>query len=320
MGSRPNRGDGMRRQMCGIVGLHLKDDALADRLGGLVAGMLDCMAERGPDSAGIAIYGDPLPEGALRCSVRATAAGVDWDAVAARLATRTGADVRAQPRGSDAAMLVARGPEASGGAGAVAAVVEALRTSEDVRLVGFGRSVEVFKDVGAPRAICERYGIAGQRGVRALGHTRMATESAVTTDHSHPFVPAADLSLIHNGSFSNYATVRRRLQREGVRFDTDNDSEVAARFLAQQLAQGHGLEDALRLVQKHLDGFFTLLIGTLDGFAVLRDSFACKPAVVAETDAYVAVASEFRALAGLPGIADAATFEPKPEEIYLWQR
>jgi methylamine---glutamate N-methyltransferase subunit A len=199
-------------------------------------------------------------------------------------------------------------------------VVEALRPWPEVRLVGYGRSMEVYKDVGGPAGICERYGLEGARGSRALGHTRMATESAVTTDHSHPFAPAADLALVHNGSFSNYATVRRKLQREGVRFDTDNDSEVAARFIVQQLARGSDLEDALHLVLKHLDGFFTLLVGTLDGFAVLRDSFACKPAVVAETADYVAVASEFRALAGLPGVADADTFEPKPEEIYRWKR
>jgi methylamine---glutamate N-methyltransferase subunit A len=298
--------------MCGIVGLHLKGDGLADRLGALVAGMLDCMAERGPDSAGIALYGDPLPEGWLRCSVRAASPGVDWEALARRVGERAGGSVEVEPRGGDAAALVVQGD--------AEAAVAALRDSDGVRLVGYGRSVEVFKDVGAPRVICERYGIAERRGVRALGHTRMATESAVTTDHSHPFVPAADLSLVHNGSFSNYASVRRGLQREGVVFDTDNDSEVAARFIARRMAEGADLEDALRLVQKHLDGFFTLLIGTAEGFAVLRDSFACKPAVVAETDEYVAVASEFRALAGLPGVAEAATFEPKPEEIYLWRR
>lgn len=148
----------------------------------------------------------------------------------------------------------------------------------------------------------------------------MATESAVTTDGSHPFSPAADLALVHNGSFSNYATVRRKLEREGVRCVTDNDSEVCARYIAWQMAGGADLADALRMVLKEMDGFYTLLVATADEFAVLRDSFACKPAVIAETDTYVAFGSEFHALASLPDIGKATVFEPMPEEIHVWRR
>lgn len=297
--------------MCGIVGLHLKTERLEGRLGRLAAGMLSCMADRGPDSAGLALYGTALPAGTYRYSVRAERPALDWDHVAERVGEALGSAVALERRAGDA-VLVADGDSAR--------VVDLLRGWDGVRLVGYGRALEVYKDVGGPDAVCERYGVAERRGTRALGHTRMATESAVTTDHSHPFAPAADLCLVHNGSFSNYATVRRNLQRAGVRFDTDNDSEVAARFIARELDGGATLEDALGMVLKHLDGFFTLLVGTLDGFAVLRDSFACKPAVVAETDDYVAVASEFQALAGLPDIGEADTFEPKPEEIYRWTR
>jgi glutamate synthase domain-containing protein 1 len=148
----------------------------------------------------------------------------------------------------------------------------------------------------------------------------MATESAVTVLHSHPFVPMRDLCVVHNGSFSNYATVRRFLSAAGVRFDSDNDSEVAARYLARRLQQGDDLEEATRWVMKEMDGFFTLVISTANELSVVRDAFACKPAVVAETDGYVAVASEFRALAELPGIATATVFEPRPEEVYTWSR
>ena len=185
---------------------------------------------------------------------------------------------------------------------------------------GYGRSMVVVKDVGAPAAICARYGIPGWAGYQGIGHTRMATESAVTTAHSHPFAPAADLALVHNGSFSNYATIRRRLAREGIRCDTDNDSEVAARLIAARMAEGADLEGGLRTVLKEMDGFFTLLVTTRTQFAVVRDSFACKPAVIAETDDYVAMASEYHALAGLPGITDARVFEPMPEEIHVWTR
>ena len=169
-------------------------------------------------------------------------------------------------------------------------------------MAGYGRSMVLVKDVGAPADICARYGIPGWGGYQGIGHTRMATESAVTTAHSHPFAPAADLALVHNGSFSNYATIRRRLARRACHCDTDNDSEVAARLIATRMAAGADLEDALRTVLKEMDGFFTLLVTTRTQFAVVRDSFACKPAVIAETADYVAMASEYHALAGLPGI------------------
>jgi methylamine---glutamate N-methyltransferase subunit A len=295
--------------MCGIVGLHLKTERLEGQLGALAAGMLACMAERGPDSAGLALYGPALPEGTLRYSVRAERHGVDWERLAHDVGDALGVEASALRRAGDAVLETAGDP---------AQVTALLHAVEGVRLVGLGRAVEVFKDVGGPVEICERYRIAERGGTRALGHTRMATESAVTVAHSHPFVPYPDLALVHNGSFSNYASIRRDLERAGERFDTDNDSEVAARFLGRERAGGAALDDALRLLQKHFDGFYTLLVATADEFCVLRDSFACKPAVVAETATYVAAASEFRALAELPGIADADTFEPKPEEIYRW--
>ena len=285
--------------MCGIVGLHLKTPALRGRLGALLTPMLDAMASRGPDSAGVAIYDDDLPDGLLRYSVRGDA-GTDWE----RLARQVGGEVR---RRGDGVVLVA----------------DERRLDEiaaRVRVVGHGRAMEIFKDVGAARDVCERYRVTGRSGYQGLGHTRMATESAVTTDHSHPFAAASDLCLVHNGSFSNYATVRRRLADEGVRCDTDNDSEVAARYIARQIALGADLGDALRMVLKELDGFFTLLVATRTQFAVVRDAFACKPAVIAECDDYVAMASEYHALAELPGIDDATVFEPMPEEVHVWSR
>jgi glutamate synthase domain-containing protein 1 len=283
--------------MCGIVGLHLRTPAMRERLGALLTPMLDAMASRGPDSAGVAIYDDDLPDGRYRYAVRGDA---DW----AELAEELGAE------------LVRRGE----GVVLIGDADLGDRLPAGVRIMGHGRAMEIFKDVGAAGGVCERYAIEGRRGYQGLGHTRMATESAVTTDHSHPFAAAADLCLVHNGSFSNYATVRRRLVDEGVRFDTDNDSEVAARFIARQIALGADLGDALRMVLKEMDGFFTLLVATGTQFAVVRDAFACKPAVLAEHDDYVAMASEYHALAGLPGIGDATVFEPMPEEVHVWSR
>jgi glutamate synthase domain-containing protein 1 len=183
-----------------------------------------------------------------------------------------------------------------------------------------GRKLRVLKDTGRPTETCARYAVADWHGYLAVAHTRMATESAVTVLHSHPFVPISDLCVVHNGSFSNYATVRRHLMTEGISFDSDNDSEVAARYLARRLGEGDDLEEATRWVMKEMDGFFTLVISTAEELSVVRDAFACKPAVVAETESYIAVASEYRALAELPGIAEADVFEPQPEEVYTWSR
>ena len=302
--------------MCGIVGLHLKNPDLQPRLGELLTVMLEAMTTRGPDSAGIAVYADTAGPSAvapgMRYSLRSEA-GADWELAGKALAADTGSEVTVRQLAPDSAVLESPADEAV----FLAAV---RRAAPAVTVVGYGRAMVVVKDVGAPADICARYGIPGWSGYQGSGHTRMATESAVTTAHSHPFAPAADLALVHNGSVSNYATVRRRLARAGVYCDTDNDSEVAARLIATRLADGDSLEDALRTVLKEMDGFFTLLVTTRTQFAVVRDSFACKPAVIAQTSDYVAMASEYHALAGLPGIASADVFEPMPEEIHLWSR
>lgn len=303
--------------MCGLIGLHLKNPALQPRLGELLTQMLEAMTTRGPDSAGIAVYADHPPalagqEQDLRYSLRSDEL-IDWDLLAKRIAAETGRDVRVEPLAADSAVFGSDVGEAS----FLAAV---RRIAPQVSVPGYGRSMVVVKDVGAPAAICARYGIPAWGGYQGIGHTRMATESAVTTAHSHPFAPAADLALVHNGSFSNYATIRGQLARKGMHCDTDNDSEVAAQLVAARMAEGADLEDALRTVLKEMDGFFTLLVTTRTQFAVVRDSFACKPAVIAETGDYVAMASEYHALAGLPGVTGARVFEPMPEEIHVWSR
>jgi methylamine---glutamate N-methyltransferase subunit A len=313
--------------MCGVIGLLVKDLGLEPDLGSLLVPMLGALGERGPDSSGIAVYadGDPFTPASATAGLRTTSSGdpvtrvslgsdreVDWAAVAVDLESRftTSVDVH---RFETGAVLRSTGCTDD--------VVEVLRTAwPDVRVLGVGRAVSVVKDTGRPEETCRRYGLRGWQGYMAVAHTRMATESAVTVLHSHPFVPAADLCVVHNGSFSNYASVRRRMMADGVVFDSDNDSEVAARFLAGRLAAGDDLTEATRWVMKEMDGFFTLVIATDGAMSVVRDAFACKPAVVAETSAYVAVASEYRALAELPGIESAHVFEPQPEEVYTWTR
>jgi methylamine---glutamate N-methyltransferase subunit A len=299
--------------LCGIAGLRLKNSSLFPRLGELAVPMMEVLASRGPDSTGVAIYRDDVPAGVLKYSLRAPADDYDWAGFVAalELADPGTGPIELRLRGRDAVAVTALPADRA---------LPLLREIDPaVGVFGFGHAIEVYKDIGPAAEVCARYGVAGMAGYQAVGHTRMATESAVTTEHSHPFAVATDLALVHNGSFSNYASIRRELTADGAVFDTDNDSEVAARYIAREMAEGADLAEALRRVLKVFDGFFTLLVSAGESLAVVRDSFACKPMVIAQTDDYVAVASEYVALAHLPGVERAEVFEPMPEEIYLWQ-
>ncbi|MEU4314523.1 glutamine amidotransferase family protein [Nocardia sp. NPDC024068] len=298
--------------MCGIVGLHLRDPALYPRLGELLTGMLDQMCERGPDSAGMAIYGDPVwsPPGAVTVTL------LDAPIPAAELAAGIGTDIGALVTGIDLAPTTLLYADTD-----TPTLVEAARRAAPAaRVIGSGRDLAVLKGVGDPSMLARRFGLPSAAGWQGVAHTRMATESAVTAAGSHPFSVGSDQCLVHNGSFSNHMSVKHELERAGVVFDSANDTEVGARFVARQLAEGADLDKALRLLAERFDGFYTLLVATSESFAVVRDPIACKPAVVAETDRWVAMASEFRALAALPGVDRARLFEPEPEEIYVWHR
>ncbi|WP_067855780.1 class II glutamine amidotransferase [Nocardia shimofusensis] len=298
--------------MCGIVGLHLRDETLYPRLGALLTGMLDQMCDRGPDSAGMAVYGDPIWSPPGESTVSLLDAGVPAAELAAGLGDLLGVTVT----GIDLApTTVLHAPiDAAELAAAVPGIAPAAR------VIGFGADLTVVKGIGNPTELAHRFGLPRAAGRQGVAHTRMATESAVTAAGSHPFSVGPDQCLVHNGSFSNHRSVQHELQRAGVVFDSDNDTEVGARFIADRLAQGVDLEKALRLLMERFDGFYTLLVANSESFAVVRDPIACKPAVVAETDRWVAMASEYRALADLPGVADAHIFEPEPEEVYLWHR
>jgi glutamate synthase domain-containing protein 1 len=294
--------------MCGIVGLYLKTASLAPDLGRLTGLMLHEMRERGPDSAGFAVYGEA--ESGAKLVLLAESGTADWSGIARRLEAATGAAVDVTPIENHAVLRT----EGDG----QAARDWLIANAPDVTVLSVGRAIELFKGIGDPDAVAERFGLAGRSGTHAIAHTRMATESAVTTAGSHPFSTGADTCLVHNGSLSNHNWLRRRLELGGERFQTENDSEVAAGYLAARMRGGDTLSAAVAAALKDLDGFYTFAIGTADGFAVVRDPIACKPAVLAETDDWVAMSSEFRAIATLPGVEHARIWEPKPAEIYSW--
>lgn len=298
--------------MCGIVGLHLRDPELEPRLGDLLTTMLGEMTDRGSDSAGVAVYGNPDWTPAGSATVTVLADGMDATALATRVGARLGTAVRGREIG--ATLLLSAVTDAD----TLATVVRAV--APEVVLVGMGSELAVLKGVGLPSDLATGFGLPGASGWQGVGHTRMATESAVTPAGSHPFSVGPDQCIVHNGSFSNHASVRRELARRDVHCDTLNDTEVAARFVAEQIALGAGIDQALEEMGRVLDGFYTLLVSTAEEFAVVRDPIACKPAVIAETDRYVAMASEYRAMAHLPGIADAHLYEPEPGRIYHWHR
>jgi methylamine---glutamate N-methyltransferase subunit A len=297
--------------MCGIVGLFLKNQALQRDLGRLTSLMLRELCDRGPDSAGFAVYGAETEGTTKICMVNRNGA-VNWRAVARELGQAIGAEVAVEEVEDHAIFKTT-------GAGEVARkwLIDNVPAAY---VLSQGHSIEIFKGVGNPAAIMDRLDLSERKGTHAIGHTRMATESAVTVAGSHPFSTGDDTCLVHNGSLSNHNRLRDQLVRHGERFQTDNDSEVAAAYLASRMRAGDTLKGALENGLRDLDGFYTFVVGTRDGFAVIRDPIACKPAVIAETDDWVAMASEYRAIAPLPGAEQAKIWEPAPATVYAWSR
>jgi methylamine---glutamate N-methyltransferase subunit A len=297
--------------MCGIAGLFLKDPKLESGLGALLAGMLGTLCDRGPDSAGFAVYGREAPAESVKLTLRASP-HFDIAGLMERLGRIADAPLPHQARDTHAVMTVPAAREA--------AIRAELACIPGISVVGTGRRMEIFKEVGRPDRVTARFGLEQMAGTHGIGHTRMATESAVTTDGAHPFTTGPDQCLVHNGSLSNHNAVRRELIRQGLRFQTENDSEVAAGFMTWKMRQGASLEETLSASLGTLDGFYTFVVGTEAGFGVLRDPIACKPAVMAETDRWVAFGTEYRALVDLPGIESAKVWEPEPATPYLWER
>lgn len=297
--------------MCGIVGLLIKKPALRGQLGKWMLPMLVGMTERGPDSAGLAVFTEPVSSSRRKYSLYSGGRGFAW------------ADFRESA-------LAAHGEDSTLSVKANHAVLETSALPFQVRpwlranfpalhLLSAGRAIDLYKDTGRPAEVAERYAFHTLAGTHLVGHTRMATESAVTPAHAHPFTAGEDFCLVHNGSLSNPYSIRRKLEPLGIAFDTDNDTEAACRYLEWRMREGDSLQSALQSGFDELDGFYTFLMGTQDELALVRDAFSCKPAVVAESDDYVAISSEFRSLARLPDVKNAMIFEPKPEQMYVWR-
>ena len=296
--------------MCGIVGLFSKSPQIEGRLGELLSRMLVEMTERGPDSAGIAVYRNSAEDSMIKVTLLSRDTRFDWEEFISEVREVYSKDSAILIKGNHAVVTT------SGSAEQFRDWI--ARHYQGLRINSSGTTIEIYKQKGLPSDVIKHFDVAKIQGTHALGHTRMATESAVTTEHSHPFSTGEDLCLVHNGSLSNHNRLRESLIKKGIEFSTDNDSEVAAGYLTWRLREGATLDEALKMALDDLDGFYTFAIGTRDGFAVLRDPIACKPAVMAETDDWVAMASEYRAISVLPGAEQAKCWEPEPAKIYSW--
>jgi methylamine---glutamate N-methyltransferase subunit A len=296
--------------MCGIVGLYLKNPKLKPKLGKMFKPMLIEMTNRGPDSAGVAIYRNPTKKSETKFSLAHDDTNYNWKALVSGLNKALKTKSTMSKIGNHCIVVTsAKEPDA----------VAWLKSNHpQVRVVGSGHTIEIFKETGLPANVYDKFDLDNAAGTHIIGHTRMATESAVTTAGSHPFATGADLCLVHNGSLSNHNRLRETLRKEGMEFQTENDTEVAAAYMTHKLRTGSTLKEALESGLKDLDGFFTFLVGTANGFAVVRDPIACKHAVMAETDDWVAMATEYRAIAHLPGADTAKIWEPEPAKIYTW--
>jgi methylamine---glutamate N-methyltransferase subunit A len=299
--------------VCGLCGFLYKDPERYGEVGRLIHDMLVPLDRRGIDSTGAALYGRPADDTYV-VRVRTER---DGD-LPAQVLDRLAADADVVEREVAGQNLRAR-IRYDGDLGRLTDRVEAGR---DAEVFSIGRAMEIVKDIGDAGDVDRAVGYSEMTGSHAIGHTRMATESIVDVSHSHPFWarPFPDISVVHNGHITNYHKLRRKLEEKGHRFATGNDSEVIAVYIADKLAGGESLEDALRASVNDLDGTFAYLISTPDGIGVARDRFALKPLLFAEDDDVALIASEeisMRRLAAADGLVPR---ELQAGEVRWWLR
>ena len=291
--------------MCGIVGLYLKNKKYNKDLGKFLTGMMNNMSTRGPDSAGFAIYSTERKK-KYKYSICYNKNNIKE--IKKKLSKEI-KDAKIKIISDHFILETSLKPEK---------VITLIKSIKNLNLVGYGSSIEIFKQVGNPKDVVNNFSLKNFSGTHAIGHTRMATESAITTDGSHPYSTGEDECLVHNGSLSNHNNLRRTLKKKGIEIKSQNDTEVAAGYISNGLSNKKSLKETLIDGLKDLDGFYTFISGTKNGLAIVRDEISCKPAVVAETKDYVAIASEFQAMAHLPNVNKAKIFEPEPGLVYSW--
>jgi glutamate synthase domain-containing protein 1 len=301
--------------MCGIVGFMNKSVDRSEPLGQTLLGMLRALGCRGPDSAGVALFGPGTESWVLQVKLPESL-GVDTAAATVQRATARVAPVLdARATGAYLRLVV----DARAEPGALLEAIESV--APGVELISLGHSLEILKEVGSPDQLDATYGISAMSGSHGIGHTRLSTESKVDLSHSQPFWAHGlpDVATVHNGHITNYHKLRRQFEQHGTRFYTENDSEIIGVYLRSQLSRGRTFEQALRQSLDDFDGSFSYLAATVDSLAFVKDRFGFKPLIVADSDEFVALATEEVALRRvLPG--EYRTTEPAPGSMCVWPR
>jgi len=301
--------------MCGIVGFFAKDGEQAE-VGTTILAMLRALGCRGPDSAGVALFGTP-DDGRFVVRVKLGDRG-DLESRARQIAGRL-ETIHGCSQFSTAASYARFLASSETDLNLVTSAIESL--DKDFEVVSIGHRLEIVKQTGSPDNLEKTYGVSHFTGTHGIGHTRLSTESRVDLSHSQPFWSHGfpDLAIVHNGHITNYHQLRRRYEQRGVRFYTENDSEVVAVYLSEQLKKGSSLQEALERMLRDLDGSYSCLAATERQLGFVKDDFALKPLVMTETDEFVAVATEEIAIrAALPG--SYSVREAQVREVRVWQR
>lgn len=302
--------------MCGISGFLDRTGNESAAVGQTILKMLNALDCRGPDSAGVALYGEGRNgDLVLRISLGENGA---FDERAAQVSQRvqTSGSVRDVSTTAEYMRLVVEDQE---DARQLERLVESA--GEGIEVVSMGHRLEIVKQVGSPRNLDATYGVSAFTGTHGIGHTRLSTESRIDLSHSQPFWAHGypDLAIVHNGHITNYHKMRRLYEQRGVRFYTENDSEIIGVYLADRLSQQMELKEALEASLVDLDGSFSYLAATPDAIGFARDPFALKPLLFTETDTFVAVATEEIAIrAAFEGAY--RVDEAQAKDVRIWQR
>jgi methylamine---glutamate N-methyltransferase subunit A len=311
--------------MCGIAGIIYRDDVAEHDVGSDMTRMLQSMKHRGPDSTGYALYRPPSVGVIMRYKLADANDPRDFEfkqrldrnqAEVERRLKLAGAEIDEVEADTEYAYRVKL--RYDGDLKRIADLVEAVPHCE---VLSLGHALEIVKDLGDAETVSAQYGLDGVRGTHGIGHVRMATESDVDISGAHPYwaYPFSDVAVVHNGQLTNYFHWRRRLERAGNRFNSECDSEIIAVYLAEKMAGGATLEDAMHQSLDELDGVFTYVCVTADALGVAKDEMAAKPLVLYESDDLVALASEEIAIRAVVD-REIETYDPYEREVLVWTR
>lgn len=309
--------------MCGIAGI-IHREGNSD-IGSEMTAMLQAMKHRGPDSTGFALFRPPSKQVVIRLKLadanepRGFGFAERLDRHRAEVETRLGKvgagidDIESEPPYTVRAEIRYDGD--------LKDLADYMEDIPGCEVLSLGHSLEIVKDLGDAEEVANLYGLTGFEGTQAIGHVRMATESDVDISGAHPYwaYPFSDVAVVHNGQLTNYFHWKRRLERSGHRFQSECDSEIIAVYLAEKLAGGMDIEDAMHRSLEDLDGVFTYMVVTEDALGVAKDEMAAKPLVLYEGDDIVAMASEEIAIRALVD-HEIDTYDPYESEVLVWRR